>query len=55
MGRHLNICVIFLCQYSKHIITNVIKSNSDFIFFGMQSLPSLESIYESINFPLEKK
>nr|AAL73466.1 putative ATPase [Tetrahymena thermophila] len=54
-SRHYNIMVITLVQYSKIVITNIIRSNIDILFMSKQNNSGLESMYECINTELDKR
>ncbi|KAL4469120.1 hypothetical protein ABPG72_005890 [Tetrahymena utriculariae] len=54
-SRHYNIMVMTLVQYSKIVITNIIRSNIDVMFISKQNNSGLESLYECINTELDKR
>ena len=54
-SRHYNIMVITLVQYSKIVVTNIIRSNIDILFMSKQNNSGLESMCECINTELDKR
>ena len=54
-SRHYNIMVMTLVQFSKIVVTNIIRSNIDVLFMSKQNNSGLESMYESINTDFNKK
>lgn len=55
LGRHYNISIIVLTQFLKRVITPTIRNNIDYLFFSINNYPSLDTIFEMIVYPHDKK
>ena len=50
LGRHFNITVICLLQYSKGVLSPCLRCNSDYLFLGRLSTQALGVLYETCHF-----
>lgn len=55
MGRHYYICVIVLVQYTRIVITNIIRTNIDILLMSDQNDSGMEAMFQCINTAMRKK
>ena len=46
-GRHYNICVIICCQYSKNLISPIVRNNTDVYMLGEISKTAVQPIFDN--------
>jgi hypothetical protein len=50
LGRHFNITIMTLLQYSKGVLSPTLRCNSDYLFLGRLSTQALGVLYETVHF-----
>jgi hypothetical protein len=46
-GRHYNLCVIICCQYSKNLVSPIVRNNTDIYMLGEISKTAAQPIYDN--------
>ena len=50
LGRHFNMTIITLLQYSKGVLSPILRCNSDYLFLGRLSTQALGVLYETCHY-----
>ena len=51
MGRHINLAVCVLLQYSKKCMSPIIRANVDYLFINRLPDQGMRNVYETVHYP----
>lgn len=53
-ARHYSICIILLVQYTKHVLTNIARTNVDVFLMSRMNGNGLDAVRDSISTQLNR-